>query len=70
MNPSEFERTKPTETYHALQTMINKYTQIINEQSFDGRQLIMEGSDNAQLYIARQVVAELNQIKNLFLAGR
>lgn len=70
MNPSEFERMKPTETYHALQTMINKYTQIINEQSFDGRQLIMEGSDNAQLYIARQVVAELNQIKNLFLAGR
>ena len=70
MNPSEFERTKPRETYAALDGMINKYRQIVNEHTYQGRSLIMEGSDNAKHYLAQQVVAELENIKVLFLSGR
>ena len=52
MNPSEFERTKPTQTYAALDGMISKYRRIVNEHTYNGQSLIMEGTDNARLHLA------------------
>ena len=70
MNPSEFERTKPTQTYAALDGMISKYRRVVNEHTYNGQSLIMEGTDSAQLHLAQQVVAELENVKALFVSGR
>ena len=69
-NISNFENDKPRQTYAAIDSMINKYRQIVNEHTYNGQSLIMEGSDNAQLHVAQQVVAELENIKALFISGR
>ena len=70
MNVSEFERTKPTETYAALDGMISKYRRIVNEHTYNGQSLIMEGNDNASHHLAQQIVAELENVKALFISGR
>ena len=69
MNFNEFERNKPTQTYAALDGMINKYRRIVNEHTHNGQTLIMEGTDNARHYMAQQIVAELENVKSLFMAG-
>lgn len=69
-NISNFEAEKPRMTYAALDSMINKYRQIVNEHTYNGQSLIMEGTDNARLHLAQQVVAELENVKALFVAGR
>ena len=69
MNPSEFERTKPTQTYAALDSAISKYRQIVNEHTYQGKQLIMESSDAQRASLAQQIVSDLENIKRVFLTG-
>ena len=70
MNPSEFERTKPTQTYAQIDGMISKYRNIVNEHTMGGQTLIMESTDNARHYLAQEVVADLERLKAVFLTGQ
>ena len=69
MNISEFERTKPTQAYAALDGAIAKYRQMVTEHTYDGRQLIMESADAQRIALAQQVVSDLENIKRVFLTG-
>ena len=69
MNPSEFERTKPTQTYAALDIAISKYRQMVTEHTYNGQQLIMESADAQRIALAQQVVSDLENIKRVFLTG-
>ena len=69
MNPSEFERTKPTQTFAALDSAIAKYRQIVNEHTYQGKQLIMESNDAQRASLAQQMVSDLEGIKRVFLTG-
>ena len=69
-NISNFEAEKPRMTYAAIDSMISKYRRIVNEHTYNGQSLIMEGTDSAQLHLAQQVVAELENVKALFVSGR
>ena len=69
MNPSEFERTKPTQTFAALDSAIAKYRQMVNEHTYNGQQLIMESTDSQRIALAQQVVSDLENIKRVFLTG-
>ena len=69
-NISNFEAEKPRMTYAAIDSMISKYRQIVNEHTYNGQSLIMEGTDSAQLHLAQQVVAELENVKALFVSGQ
>ena len=68
-NISEFERTKPTQAYAALDSAIAKYRQIVNEHTYDGRQLLMESADAQRASLAQQIVSDLESIKRVFLTG-
>ena len=70
MNPSEFERTKPRQTYAQIDGMISKYRNIVNEHTMGGQTLIMECTDNARHYLAQEVVADLERLKAVFLTGQ
>ena len=69
MNISEFERTKPTQAYAALDSAITKYRQIVNEHTYQGKQLLMESGDAQRVSLAQQVVSDLENIKRVFLTG-
>lgn len=69
MNISEFERTKPTQAYAAIDSAIFKYRQIVREHTHNGQQLIMESADAQRISLAQQVVADLENIKQVFLSG-
>jgi len=69
MNPSEFERTKPTQTYAALDSAIAKYRQMVTEHTYNGQQLIMESADAQRIALAQQMVADLENIKRVFITG-
>ena len=69
MNPSEFERTKPTQTYAAIDSAILKYRQMVNEHTYNGQQLIMESADAQRIALAQQMVSDLENIKRVFLTG-
>ena len=68
-NISEFERTKPTQTYAVLDSAIAKYRQIVNEHTYQGKQLLMESGDAQRVSLAQQVVSDLENIKRVFLTG-
>ena len=68
-NISELERTKPTQTYAALDSAIAKYRQIVNEHTYNGQQLIMESADAQRASLAQQIVSDLENIKRVFLTG-
>ena len=68
-NISEFERTKPTQAYAALDSAITKYRQIVNEHTYQGKQLLMESGDAQRVSLAQQVVSDLENIKRVFLTG-
>lgn len=70
MNISQYEQNKPTQTYHALQSMINKYSMMVENHQTNGQQLLMEGTDVQTVQMARQFVGELEQLKMLFTAGQ
>jgi len=69
MNPSEFERNKPTQTFAALDSAIAKYRQMVNEHTYNGQQLLMESNDAQRIALAQQVVSDLENIKRVFLTG-
>ena len=69
MNPSEFERNKPTQTYAAIDSAIAKYRQMVSEHTYNGQQLIMEGVDAQRVALAQQMVSDLENIKRVFLTG-
>tara|TARA_R110000751_G_scaffold200_2_gene1051 strand:- start:1484 stop:1696 length:213 start_codon:yes stop_codon:yes gene_type:complete len=69
MNPSEFERNKPTQTFAALDSAIAKYRQMVNEHTYNGQQLLMESNDAQRVALAQQVVSDLENIKRVFLTG-
>ena len=70
MNISQYEQNKPTQTYHALQSMINKYSMMVENHQTNGQQLLMESTDVQTVQMARQFVGELEQLKMLFTAGK
>lgn len=70
MNISQYEQNKPTQTYHALQSMINKYSMMVENHQTNGQQLLMEGTDVQTVQMARQFVGELEQLKMLFTSGQ
>ena len=63
MNPSEFERTKPTQTFAALDSAIAKYRQMVTEHTYNGQQLIMESNDAQRIALAQQVVSDLKILR-------
>ena len=69
MNPSEFERNKPTQTYAAIDSAIAKYRQMVSEHTYNGQQLIMESADAQRVALAQQMVSDLENIKRVFLTG-
>jgi len=69
MNINEFERTKPTQAYAALDGAITKYRQMVNEHTYNGQQLLMESVDAQRIALAQQVVSDLENIKRVFLTG-
>ena len=69
MNVSEFERSKPTQMYAALDNAISKYRQMVNEHTYNGQQLLMESTDAQRIALAQQVVSDLENIKRVFLTG-
>ena len=69
MNINEFERNKPTQAYAALDGAITKYRQIVNEHTYQGKQLIMESADAQRASLAQQIVSDLENIKRVFLTG-
>ena len=69
MNVNEFERTKPTQAYAALDGAIAKYRQMVTEHTYNGQQLIMESNDAQRIALAQQVVSDLENIKRVFLTG-
>jgi len=69
MNINEFERTKPTQAYVALDSAITKYRQMVNEHTYNGQQLLMESVDAQRIALAQQVVSDLENIKRVFLTG-
>ena len=69
MNVSEFERMKPTQTYAVIDNAIAKYRNIVNEHTYNGQQLIMEGAEAQRVALAQQVVSDLENIKRVFLSG-
>ena len=70
MNISQFEQNKPTQTYHALQSLITKYSMIVENHQTNGQQLLMEGTDAQSVHMAGQFVRELENLKSLFMSGR
>ena len=69
MNVNEFEQTKPTQAYAVIDSSISKYRQIVNEHTYQGKQLIMESVDAQRIALAQQVVSDLENIKRVFLTG-
>ena len=59
---SEFERTKPTETYKSLQGLINKYSSRANTE-------VMEDRDEVERSMSREIKDDLLRLKLLFLRG-
>ena len=66
---SELERAKPIQAYAALDVAIAKYRQIVNEHTYQGKQLLMESSDAQRASLAQQIVSDLENIKRVFLTG-
>lgn len=70
MNISEFERSKPTLTYQAIESAINKYQTLLEKYQYGNQQLIMENADAVTVQCYREFITDLNNIKGHFLSGR
>lgn len=64
MNISEFERNKPTKTYAAIKSCMDKYENYI-------RQIdpVMDDTDYAFISSYQEILEDLYDIKSLFLKG-
>jgi len=65
MNISEFERTKPRETYRSITNAISKYKKII-----DNKYPPMDDEDAASIDLCEEILADLAKIKNNLLEGK
>tara|TARA_R100000008_G_scaffold48615_1_gene28903 strand:+ start:3828 stop:4022 length:195 start_codon:yes stop_codon:yes gene_type:complete len=63
MNPSEFERTKPKETYSAIMKAKVKYETLLKET------VIMEDTDAVRVEMARVFLRDLKEIFQKFKSG-
>jgi hypothetical protein len=63
MNASEFERTKPTETYKAIIKVKEKYETLLKET------VIMEEADAIKVEMANAFLKDLKNIFQKFKAG-
>tara|TARA_R100000458_G_C8192899_1_gene186043 strand:+ start:312 stop:506 length:195 start_codon:yes stop_codon:yes gene_type:complete len=63
MNPSEFERNKPTETYHAIMEVKEKYETLLKET------VIMNSEDAVKVEMAGAFLKELKEIFQKFKNG-
>jgi hypothetical protein len=63
MNPSEFERTKPRETYAAIIKVKEKYETLLKET------VIMEEADAIKVEMANAFLKDLKNIFQKFKAG-
>lgn len=64
MNPSEFERTKPTETYKAIIRTKEKYETLLKET------VIMEEADAVKVEMANRFLKDLKKIFRKFASGQ
>ena len=64
MNFSEFERTKPTETYKAIIKAKDKYETLLKETA------IMEATDAVKVEMAGAFLKELKEIFQKFQSGK
>lgn len=65
MNISEFERSKPKQTFKSINFAIEKYQSYIREID-----PIMDEADAASLEAYKEILADLTDIKNIFLSGK
>ena len=63
MNPSEFERNKPTETYKAIMNAKVKYEALLKET------VIMDESDATKVDMAAKFLKDLKKIYEKFVNG-
>jgi len=63
MNISEFERTKPTETYKAIQSLISKYSSRANTE-------VMEDRDEIERAMSREIKDDLLRLRKVFIEGK
>ena len=64
MNPSEFERTKPTETYKAIIRTKEKYETLRKET------VSMEEADAVKVEMANRFLKDLKKIFRKFASGQ
>jgi hypothetical protein len=63
MNISEFERTKPSETYEAILSAKVKYEKVLKET------IVMDLSDKTKVEMSSVFLRELREIMRLFKNG-
>jgi len=65
MNISEFERTKPKETYRSIANAISKYKKII-----DNKYPSMDDEDAVLIGLCEEILTDLVKIKNNLVEGK
>lgn len=65
MNISEFERTKPKETYRSIANAISKYKKII-----DNKYPPMDDEDAVSIGLCEEILTDLAKIKNNLVEGK
>lgn len=65
MNISEFERTKPRETYRSIANAISKYKKII-----DNKYPPMDDEDAVSIGLCEEIITDLVKIKNNLVEGK
>ena len=65
MNISEFERTKPRETYRSIANAISKYKKII-----DNKYPPMDDEDAVSIGLCEEILTDLAKIKNNLVEGK
>ena len=65
MNISEFERTKPKETYRSIANAISKYKKII-----DNKYPPMDDEDAVSIGLCEEILTDLVKIKNNLVEGK
>lgn len=64
MNISEFERNKPKKTFKSIKDAIEKYESYMSDID-----PIMDEADAAYIEACKEILADLQDIKRLFLSG-
>ena len=64
MNISEFERHKPKKTFKSIKDAIEKYEGYMSDIN-----PIMDEADAAYIEACKEILADLQDIKRLFLSG-